>query len=410
VDGVDAIRARFPALARVHAGAPVAYFDGPGGTQVPAPVAAAVEDYLLRHNGNTHWNFPTSVETDAIVSAARSTFADFFHCAPTEVVFGANMTTLAFHVARALAAAWGPGDEVVVTELDHHANVAPWRRLEVERGVTVTSARLDPASGTLDLDDLARRITGRTRLVAVGAASNALGTITDVARVAAMARAAGALTFVDAVHYAPHALPDVAALGCDFLACSAYKFYGPHVGVLFGRRDLLASLDAPKLAPAPDEAPERIETGTANFEGIAGAAAAVDFLASLAAGGTRRERLANAFAELHARGSDLVGRLWEGLEGIDGVTLYGPGPDRPRTPTVAFTVRGVPAEEVTRALAGRALFASHGHFYAPTVVERLGAGDGLVRAGCACYTTGAEVDRLIAGVRVTARNAATPRR
>jgi cysteine desulfurase family protein (TIGR01976 family) len=399
VQGVDAIRAQFPALARRHGGSPVAYFDGPGGTQVPRAVADAVQDYLLNHNGNTHWNFPTSVETDAIVAAARGVFADFFNCSPSEVVFGANMTTLTFHVARALGSRWGPGDEIVVTELDHHANVAPWRRLESERGVTLRTARMDPASGALDMDDLARCITGRTRLVAVGAASNALGTVTDVARVAHMAREAGALIFVDAVHYAPHVLPDVRALGCDFLACSAYKFYGPHAGVLFGRHQLLASLDVPRLEPAPGEAPDRVETGTANFEGIAGAAAAVEFLASLAGAENRRHGLAAAYAALHARGAQLTARLWDGLRGIDGVTCFGPGAEEPRTPTVSFCVRGVAAGEVTRRLAGRAVFASHGHFYAPTVVERLGLPDGLVRAGCACYTTDGEIDRLLAGVR-----------
>ncbi|HEU4366503.1 MAG TPA: cysteine desulfurase-like protein [Candidatus Krumholzibacteria bacterium] len=403
VEPVGAIRAHFPALGRVHAGHPVAYFDGPGGTQVPRAVTDAVTDYLLNHNGNTHWSFPTSIETDAIVAAARVTFADFFHCAADEVVFGANMTTLTFHVARALAMQWKPGDEIVVTELDHHANVAPWRRLERERGLTLRTARMSPDSGTLDGEDLARAIGPRTRLVAVGAASNALGTVSDVARVSALARAAGALTFVDAVHYAPHALPDVAALGCDFLACSAYKFYGPHAGVMFGRRDLLASLDVPRLAPAPGNAPERMETGTGNFEGIAGAAAAVDFLASLAAGSTRRERLAAVFEVLHVRGSELVARAWEGLAAIPGVTLYGPRPGAPRTPTVAFTVRGVASADVTARLVRRAVFASHGHFYAPTVVERLGVRDGLVRAGCACYTTTEEIDRLVDGVRLIAR-------
>jgi cysteine desulfurase family protein (TIGR01976 family) len=401
---LEAIRAAFPALARRHRGQPAAYFDGPGGTQVPLPVVDAVRDYLLNHNGNTHWHFPTSAETDAMVARARASFADFFGCRPDEVVFGANMTTLTFHVARALAAGWGPGDEVVVTELDHHANVAPWARLQQERGVTVRTVRMDPASGTLDDADLARAITGRTRLVAVGAASNALGTITDVARVAERARAAGALTFVDAVHYAPHALPDVGALGCDFLACSAYKFYGPHVGVMFGRHELLAALDVPRLAPAPPEAPDRVETGTANFEGIAGAAAAVDFLASLATGDNRRACLEGAFDALHARGQELITRLWDGLGAIGGVTCHGLPPDRPRTPTVAFTVRGLASGEVASRLADRGVFASHGHFYAPTVVERLGVADGLVRAGCACYTDAEEVDRLLAGIREITRN------
>jgi cysteine desulfurase family protein (TIGR01976 family) len=315
-------------------------------------------------------------------------------------VFGANMTTLTFHLGRALGRAWGPGDEVVITELDHHANVAPWRALERERGVTVRSVPLAPGAAELDWSALERAVTPKTRLLAIGAASNALGTVSDVARACAIARAAGALTFVDAVHYAPHALVDVRAIGCDFLACSAYKFYGPHVGILYGRRDRLEALDAPKLAPAPETAPERMETGTLNHEGIAGAGAAVEFLASLAAEGSRRERLQHTFAALHRRGQELVERLWQGLGEIRGVTRYGLPPERPRTPTVSFTVAGHTSDEVARALAADGVFVSSGDFYATTVVERLGlAGPGLVRAGCACYSTADEVDRLVAGVR-----------
>ena len=214
-----------------------------------------------------------------------------------------------------------------------------------------------------------------------------------------MARSVGALTFVDAVHYAPHELVDVARIGCDFLVCSAYKFYGPHIGILFGRQDVLARVDIPKLAPAPDTAPERIETGTQNHEGIVGAAAAVDFLASLGTGESRRARLASAFAGFHDRGRSLLQRLWDGLSSLDGVTLYGPKPGSPRTPTVAFTVAGRPADEVARRLADRGVFVTSGDFYATTVVGRLGLSGGLVRAGCACYTTEEEVDRLIEGVR-----------
>ncbi|HEV7994024.1 MAG TPA: aminotransferase class V-fold PLP-dependent enzyme, partial [Gemmatimonadaceae bacterium] len=256
-----------------------------------------------------------------------------------------------------------------------------------------------------DLDELARLIGPRTRLVAVGAASNALGTVTDVARICAMAREAGALSYVDAVHYAPHELVDVHAIGCDFLACSSYKFYGPHAGILFGRADLVQSLDVPKLAPAPEEAPERLETGTQNHEGIVGAAAAVSWLASLAdVGGTRRERLTRAYAVLHQRGDALVARLWEGLGAIDGVTLYGPPPGTPRTPTVSFTLRGHSTDAVARHLVTQGLYASNGDFYAQTVAERLGRGtDGFVRAGAACYTTADEVDRLVTGVRELAR-------
>jgi cysteine desulfurase family protein (TIGR01976 family) len=326
--------------------------------------------------------------------------ADFFNSSPTEIVFGANMTTLTFHLARTLGQQWGPGDEIIVTELDHHANVAPWQRLAIERGVTVRVAKMIPETGQLDWDDLTRLVTKQTRLLAIGAASNALGTINDVPRALQMARNVGALTFVDAVHYAPHALLDVRALDCDFLACSAYKFYGPHIGAMFGKQGLLESLDFPKLIPAPDYAPERAETGTQNHEGMAGAAAAVDFLASLAGGETRRARLQAAFAALHARSVELVTRMWQGLSAIDGVTLYGPPPEKPRTPTMVFTVRGVPSGEVSRRLAARGIFASHGDFYALTAIKRLGQeGEGVVRAGCACYTTAEEIARLIAGVR-----------
>lgn len=398
-DDLTRLRSAFPALERRHRGHPVAYFDGPGGTQVPRPVVDAMADYLYHHNANTHWPYPTSEETDALIASARSALADFLGATPGEIVFGANMTTLTFHLARGLGRSWDEGDRILITELDHHANVAPWRALERDRGVTVLSVPLVPATGQLDWGSLEELLATKPRLLAIGAASNALGTITDVARAVAMARAVGALTFVDAVHYAPHELVDVARIGCDFLACSAYKFYGPHLGILFGRHDALARVDIPKLAPAPDTAPERIETGTQNHEGIVGAAAAVDFLASLGTGETRRARLASAFAGFHDRGRALLQRLWSGLSGIDGLTLHGPKPSSPRTPTVAFTVAGKPADDVARRLAADGVFVSSGDFYATTVVSRLGLSEGLVRAGCACYTTEEEVDRLVEGVR-----------
>jgi cysteine desulfurase family protein (TIGR01976 family) len=402
-----AIRAHFPALERVYNGHAVAYFDGPGGTQVPRAVVAAMNDYLYHHNANTHWAYPTSAETDALIERARAALADFLNAGPAEIAFGANMTTLTFHLSRALGRQLNAGDEIIVTELDHHANVAPWHALERERGVVVRMVKMQTETGQLDWEDFAQKLNKRTRLVAVGAASNALGTITDVRRAAEMAHAVGALMFVDAVHYAPHVLTDVRALDCDLLACSAYKFYGPHIGVLWGRRDLLDALDFPKLIPAPDEAPERIETGTQNHEGMLGAAAAVDFLAALAPDGpSRRARLQTAFAELHARSASLVQQLWAGLAEVDGVTLYGPTPDVARTPTVGFTVRGVTSTDVARGLTERGLFLSHGDFYAATIIERLGLGaEGLVRAGCACYTSGDEIARLIDGVREIARGA-----
>jgi cysteine desulfurase family protein (TIGR01976 family) len=359
-------------------------------------------DYLLHHNANTHWHFPTSLETDAALEGARRALADFVNASPKEIAFGNNMTTVTFHVARALGREWGSGDEIVVTELDHHANIAPWRALARERGVVVRTVKMRPGAGQLDWDDLERTVGPKTRLLAMGAASNALGTISDVTRAAGLVHAHGGLMFVDAVHYAPHALVDVRAIGCDLLACSAYKFYGPHVGVLYGHESLLARLDVPKLEPAPDTAPERLETGTQNHEGIVGAGAAVDFLASLAEGDglSRRAALEAAYAELHARGLALVTQLYNGLSAIPGVTVYGPSPDLPRTPTVSFVVKDRPSDEVARELVSRGLFLSNGDFYATTVVAELGhTADGLVRAGCSCYTTADEVDRLISAVK-----------
>jgi cysteine desulfurase family protein (TIGR01976 family) len=400
----EEIRSHFPALEREHGGHPVAYFDGPGGSQVPRRVVEAVSDYLYHHNANTHWAYPTSAETDELLERSREALADFLGASHDEIVFGANATTLAYHVSRTLGRTFEAGDEIVVTELDHHANVAPWQALERERGVTLRVVRMDTETGALDWDDFESKAGARTRVVAVGAASNALGTINDTSRALRLARSVGAYLFVDAVHFAPHNLTDARAIECDFLVCSAYKFYGPHVGALFCRRELLESLPFPKLIPAPDYAPEVAETGTQNHEGICGAAAAVDFLASLAGGGTRRERLRAAFDALHARGSELTELMWQALSEIEGVKLYGPQPHEPRTPTVAFTVRGVTSTEVARRLAARGVFVSHGDFYAATVVERLDLGvEGLVRAGCACYTTREEVERLVAGVGEIAR-------
>ncbi|MCL4810849.1 MAG: cysteine desulfurase-like protein [Vicinamibacteraceae bacterium] len=401
VQSTDDIRRAFPALERRHEGRSVAYFDGPGGTQVPRAVVEAMADYLVHHNANTHWRFPTSVETDAALAAARAAVADFLNATPAEVAFGQNMTSLTFHLARALARDWREGDEVIVTELDHHANVDPWRALTRDRGILVRTARVDPASAGIDWPHLESLFTPRTRLLAIGAASNAVGTVNDVARAAALAHDRGALLFVDAVHYAPHALVDVRAIDCDFLACSAYKFYGPHVGVLYGKRPLLEALDVPKLAPAPDAAPERLETGTQNHEGIVGTAAAIDVLAGFAGeAGTRRDALARTFDALHVRSRGLVERLWSGLTAMPGVTVYGPPPDAPRTPTIACAVRGLPADEVAERLTPHGLFVSSGDFYATTLVERLGHGtDGLVRIGCACYTTEDEVTRLLDAMR-----------
>jgi cysteine desulfurase family protein (TIGR01976 family) len=410
VAATEEIRAAFPALERMEGNQRVAYFDGPGGTQIPRSVVEAMTSYLFEHNANTHWSFPTSAETDQALHEARAALADFLNGSPDEIAFGANMTTLTFHLARALGRRLGPGDAIVVTELDHHANIDPWMDLERERGVTVLQVPLIPETGELDWNVLDQCLTDhRSRLMAIGAASNALGTVNDVARAVAMAREAGCLSFVDAVHYAPHQLVDVKRWGCDFLACSPYKFYGPHLGVLYGRRERLEALQVPKLRPAPEAAPERLESGTQNHEGIIGAAAAVDFLASLAresantTSASRRARLLAVFEALHRRGIELLEQLWEGLSAIEGVRLYGPPPDAPRTATLAFTVKDVPSAEVSRRLARRGVYASHGDFYAQTVTQRLGvAGQGLVRLGCACYTTSDEAARVVDGVMAIA--------
>lgn len=391
-------RARFPALRRVHNEQAVAYFDGPGGTQVPTDVADAMSDYLLNHNANTAWAYPTSMETDAAIAEARAALADFVGGSPEEIVFGANMTTLTFHVSRALGRAWGPNDAIVVTELDHHANIDPWRHVAKERGCRVITVRLDPKTGQHIPGDVERALGAAPKLLAIGAASNAIGTMPDIAAATKLAHDAGALVFVDAVHLAPHTLPDVRALDCDFLACSAYKFYGPHIGVLWGRRELLASLDVPKVAPAPDEAPDRLETGTQNHEGIVGARAVVDFLASFGTGTTRRDRLRSAYAAMHAHTSSLFSHLWDGLGTIRGVTRYGPPPRAPRTPTVSIAIDGVSAHDAASALADHGLFLSHGDFYATTVAQRLGREGDLLRIGLTAYSSRDEVDRLLARV------------
>jgi len=400
IASIETIRASFPALGRMYDDRPVGYFDAPGGTQVPAVVAEAVVEQMLRHNANAHWAYQTSRELDEVLADSRVVLADLVGGRPDEIVFGPNMTTLTFHLARGLGRTFESGDEIVVTELDHMANVSPWVDLQGERGVVVRTVPLDPETGNLDWEVFEASVSDRTRLVAVTAASNALGTIVDLPRARSLARSVDALLFVDAVHLAPHERINVATLGCDFLACSPYKFYGPHVGVLWGRGGILADVLPPKLAPAPDAAPEKWETGTLNHEGIAGAAAAVDFLAALAGHGTRSERLDAAFAELSRRGDELVARLWEGLENVSGVRLYGPRPGALRTPTLSFTIEGhTPAEAAAGLSSDWGLFLSHGDFYASSVTARLGVEpEGLLRAGCACYTTLEDVDRLIEAV------------
>jgi cysteine desulfurase family protein (TIGR01976 family) len=308
------------------------------------------------------------------------------------------MTTLTFHLGRALGRMWSEGDQVIITELDHHANVAPWRALTIDRGIAVLSAKMNCDVSQLDYDHLQSLVSDRTKLIAVGGASNAIGTINDLQRVAKIAKDAGALLFVDAVHLTPHELIDVQAIGCDFLACSSYKFYGPHAAILWGRHEILDTIPFPKLAPAPDRAPERAETGTQNHEGIAGIRATIDFLASIGGeGGSRREQLTRAYAALHDEGRKLTQLLWDGLSSIRKVRVFGPKPDQPRTPTVSFTIDGLGCDDLARGLADDAIFASSGDFYAATVCERFGV-ESLLRVGCGCYTTEDEVRRLVDSV------------
>jgi cysteine desulfurase family protein (TIGR01976 family) len=398
----DRIRSHFPALSREVNGHPFAFFDGPGGTQVPRSVAEAMTDYLLMHNANTHWEYVTSRETDGMLASARRAVGAFLNAPQEEVVFGANMTTLTFHLSRALGWKWGPEDAILVTALDHRANVDPWKTLGRERGVQVRMVEIDRHTGDLDWEDFQEKLDYDVVLVAVCAASNALGTVVDLQRVRELARGVGAELFVDAVHAAPHHLPDVEALGCDFLAFSPYKVYGPHLGVLWGKRELLDDLPVPRVAPSSDTMPERLETGTLSHEAIVGAAAAVEFLADLSPlQGSLRDRLEDSYAGLHARGQALGTRLIHGLSSIPGVRVHGPGPDAPRTPTVGFTIDGVDPSRAAAHLSDvHGVFVSHGDFYASTVVDRLGlAGEGgLIRAGAACYTTESEVDRLLTGV------------
>lgn len=407
------VRSQFPALRRTVDGQPAAYLDGPGGTQTPQRVIDAVGDYLAAHNANGGGRFVTSEETDAVQAAAREAGADFLGCEPDEVSFGANMTTLAYFLSEALGRSLQPGDEVVISALDHEANRGPWLQLE-ERGLVVREAPVDLATCTLDWPAFEQLIRpGKTKIVALGYASNAVGTVNDVAKAAVLARDAGAWSVVDAVHYALHGPIDVKAVGCDFLFCSAYKFFGPHVGLMYARREATAQVEPLRLATQHSEPPYVWETGTPNFEGLAGTTAAIDFIADIGerhvslAGdrlpdglrGRRRAVVAGMLA-CEAYEQPLATHLRKQLAAIPGVTLYGPPEDRPRTSTVSFTLDGFLAGEAARALGDRGLFVWDGDFYAARLVELLGLVDrgGLVRAGLAPYTTQAELERLVTAV------------
>jgi cysteine desulfurase family protein (TIGR01976 family) len=395
---VTAVRAHFPALG--GPGSPgAAHFDGPGGSQSPVQVADAVAGVLRSAVANKGTVTAAERRATEIVDAARAAGADLVGADPAGIVFGRSMTQLTYDFARTLAKTWGPGDEVVVTRLDHDANVRPWVQAATAAGATVRWADFDPATGVLTADDVATALSARTRLVAITGASNLLGSRPDVATVAATAHEAGALVYVDGVHLTPHAFVDVAALGADFYACSPYKFLGPHLGMLAAAPALLEELRPDKLLPASDIVPERFEYGTLPYESLAGTTAAVDFLAGLVPGsGPRRARLATSMEALEQHESVLLSRLDDGLARIGGVVRYG-DPDRARTPTTLFTVAGVAPAEVYRALAERDVNAPAGTFYAYEAARVLGIEKtGAVRAGIAPYTGESDVDRLLDAV------------
>ncbi len=398
----DALRARadFPALSRTLAGRPLAYLDGPAGTQVPEAVIEAVSAYYRTSNANTHGQFVTSRESDARILRAREAMAAFLG-APSwrQISFGANMTTLAYALAHAFGRLFEPGDEVVVTQLDHEANRGPWLAL-AERGVVVREVPLAP-DGILEAGGFAARIGPRTRLVAAGLASNALGTVNDLASVRELCREVGAWLLVDAVHYAPHFPLDVATLDPDFLLCSAYKFYGPHVGILYTRPGLLEELHCDRLRTQEAEAPFRIETGTLNHAALAGVAAAVEYLASWGEGSSLRARVVSAMKGISEYEHGVARGYAEAVARIPGVTVRGPSFDSgPRAPTVSITIDGVTPLEAARRLGERGVLVWDGDFYAVRAIEVLGLAErgGVLRTGISLYSTREDVERLIEGV------------
>ena len=401
---IEWIRAQFPALKQEIEGKPVIFFDGPGGTQVPIGTIEAISEYLKTSNANSHGAFATSRRTDAIIEKAREAVADFLGCDRDEVVFGANMTALTFAFSRAIARELQPGDEIVVTRLDHDANVAPWLALE-EKGAVIRFADINLEDCTLDMKDLERQINSRTRIVAVGYASNAVGSINDVAAVVKLARSVGAWVFIDAVHYAPHGPIDVRALDCDFLACSAYKFFGPHVGILYGKREHLARLRPYKVRPASEAVPDRWESGTKNHEGLAGLVAAIEYLTELgrrilSSADSRRAAILAAMEATQQYERKLCQELVSGVLEIPGLTFYGIA-DRDRlagrTPTVAVRLAGKNPDVVAKELGDRGIFTWNGNFYALNLTERLGVESqgGLLRIGLVHYNTSAEINRLL---------------
>jgi cysteine desulfurase family protein (TIGR01976 family) len=407
------VRAQFPSLQLQVHGHPAAFLDGPAGTQVPKQVMDAVQNYFLKSNANTCGAFATSRSNDAIIASARAAMADFFNCDKDEVVFGQNMTTITFALARAIGRALEPGDEIVVTTLDHDANVAPWRALE-EMGMVIRQVDIHESDCTLDLEDLKRRLNANTKLVAVGYASNAVGTINPVAEITKLAHAAGALMFIDAVHYAPHGPIDVRALDCDFLVCSPYKFFGPHIGTLYGKREHLLRFKPYKVRPAPDALPDRWETGTQVQELIAGIGAAVDYLAELGrrcdpAAKDRRSALLAAYSATRQHEMTLLARLVEGLLAIPGLRFFGisdPKRFNERCSTVSVRLANHSPAKIAAFLGERGIFTWDGNYYALNLSERLGveANGGLLRIGLVHYNTAEEADRLLAALREIAAN------
>lgn len=403
------IRNQFPALRLEVSGRPAVFLDGPGGTQVPRRVIDAISDYLVTSNANTHGAFLTAERTEQMLDEAHAAAADMLGCGGHEVAFGPNMTTLTFALSRSIGRELKAGDEVIVTQLDHDANVAPWRALE-ELGVIVHTAPIHVEDCTLDMDALYSLLNERTSLVAVGYASNAVGTINDVAAITRAAHEAGAWCFVDAVHYAPHGSIDVKAIDCDFLACSAYKFFGPHVGLLYGKAELLEKLRPYKVRPAPNEIPDCWENGTQNHEGLAGTIAAIDYIAEVGrrhaseAGSSRRDALVAAMNLTQEYERELSRKLVPALVEIPGLAFYGIRDvkqfDR-RTPTVSIRMDGASPRELAAFLGERGFFVWDGNYYALNVTERLGveASGGMVRIGCAHYNTSEEIDSLITALR-----------
>ena len=402
------VRSQFPSLATEVSGHPAAFLDGPAGTQVPQQVIAAIENYLIHANANTGGAFLTSRRTDEMIASTRAAMADFLHCDAEEVVFGPNMTSITFALSRAIGRELKPGDEILLTTLDHDANFSPWKSL-AEQGVTIRVADIREGDCTLDMEDLKSKLSERTRLVAVGYASNAVGTINPVREITSLAHAAGALSFIDAVHYAPHGLIDVNEIGCDFLVCSPYKFFGPHAGTLFGKREHLERFRPYKVRPSHNESPDRWETGTQAHELIAGIAAAVDYIAGVGRHSdpttkSRREALAAAYRATVAYERELIARLIDGLQAIAGVRMYGitdPRRFEERCSTLSLRIGSHAPKAIAEFLAKRGIFTWDGNYYALNLSERLQVEKkgGMLRIGLVHYNMWDEVERLLAALR-----------